>query len=89
MTIQEFLDSDLESIELPFKPIYGYASDLEELGFNTIINDSLNLDKFETNGWQVDFWWTIKRNNDRQYMLSGSLFYGDIKLSVYDIEDEE
>jgi len=83
--IKAFLESDEQSIELEFKPINEYAEMLSELGFNTKENGSLNLcneggNDWDSNGWQVDFWWTIHRDG-KKYTLAGSLFYGQIKLS--------
>lgn len=79
-----FLNDDEISINLDFLPLNDYANLLSKLGFNTILNGSLNLINdnadFNTNGWQVDFWWNIKRNN-KSYCLSGSLFYGNFTLS--------
>lgn len=87
--IQAFLDEDKEVVSLELKPLNEYSKILSELGFNTIQNDSLNLcnsggNEWDTNGWQVDFWWKIHKDGI-PYTLSGSLFYGDIKLS----KDEE
>ncbi len=83
--IKAFLEGDKQSIELEFKPINEYAEVLSELGFNTKADGSLNLcnsggNEWDTNGWQVDFWWTIHMD-EKKFMLSGSLFYGQIKLS--------
>lgn len=44
-------------------------------------------DKFETNGWQWDFWQYYELNG-QQYMLSGSGYYGDLKFSKYDGSEE-
>lgn len=84
--IQAFLDDETaNSVSLEFKTLNEYSKVLAELGFNTIANGSLNLcnsggNEWDTNGWQVDFWWKIHRD-EKSYMLAGSLFYGKIKLS--------
>ena len=85
--ITDFLNNDKDSVNLPFLPINEYAITLSELGFSTLSNSgSTNLmnngNDWETNGWQVDFWWTIFRDS-KKYMLSGSLFYGRISISKY------
>jgi len=90
--IPEFINSDETSMELEFKPMNEYCELLSELGFSTKKNNSINLmddgNEWDTNGWQVDFWWTIFREG-KKYMLAGSMFYGDIKLSKEDGKNEE
>ena len=74
------------------KSINEYAILFSELGFNTLVNNSMNLNgetdedgnedgnRYDSNGWQVDFWWTIHFGKI-PYRFAGSLFYGDFKLS--------
>ena len=92
--VSEFLTNSEEyEVSLPLLPISEYAEILSELGFSTLSeSDSTNLmddgNDWDTNGWQVDFWWTIFRNKER-FILRGSLFYGGITLCKEDEEDEE
>ena len=85
--INQFLNNNQEEVKLDFLLLNDYAELLSTLGFNTKLNGSLNLcnenAKWDTNGWQVDFWWKIKREN-KYYTLSGSLFYGGFTLSKYE-----
>lgn len=82
--IKAFLESDQQEVSLDFRPINDYAEILSTLGFNTKYQNSLNLcndnAEWDTNGWQVDFWWKIMKE-DKNYTLSGSLFYGDFTLT--------
>lgn len=78
-----FLDSDMESITLPYMiAIRDFEKILLSFGF-----DKLSLTGDETNGWQVDFWYKFNHINLGQFMLSGSLHYGNFVFSKYK-EDE-
>lgn len=35
---------------------------------------------YDTNGWQVDFWETVKYNKEK-YSISGSLYYGNFSFN--------
>jgi hypothetical protein len=75
---------DGDVLNLPYIPLNEYSKILAELGCSTLNeNGSLNLmgdgNDFDTHGWQVDFRWHFKRE-EQSYCLSGSLFYGNFKL---------
>lgn len=70
--IKSFLSSDYEDIGIPMYPISKIDNILEKFGFE-------DTQRFETNGWQIDFWKTYA-NGDREIELSGSLYYGEYKL---------
>lgn len=55
-------------------PIETIAGWLEERGFIH------NPDKSDSNGWQIDFWEYFDHPELGEWMLSGSLWYGDYKL---------
>lgn len=39
------------------------------------------FDGIDTNGWDVDYWlYFIKDDKDFSYMVSGNLYYGDLKI---------
>lgn len=40
----------------------------------------------ETNGWQIDYWYYLTKENEYNICLSGSLLYGQPKLS-FEIPD--
>ena len=90
--IMDFINSEDESMDLMFHPLNDFSKVLAEIGFNTQSGGSINLahngNKWDTNGWQVDFWWTIHREG-KKYMIAGSLFYGNMKLSKDDSEDDD
>lgn len=45
---------------------------LEKLGWT-------DTEDLETNGWDIDYWVTfIKEGKDFKYIVSGSLYYGNI-----------
>lgn len=47
---------------------------LEELGWT-------DTEDLETNGWDIDYWVTfIKEGKDFKYIVSGSLYYGNINI---------
>jgi hypothetical protein len=78
-------DGAKEPLDLDFKPLDWWSKLLFEAGFNTIRSNSLNLcnkggNDWDTNGWQVDFWWYIHKDKVK-YCFYGSLFYGEFKLS--------
>ena len=80
-----------DGVKLPYITLIEYSKLLSELGCSTLNKDGfINLmhdgNDYDTNGWQVDFWWDFKRNEEK-YCLSGSLFYGDFKLSKNDDKD--
>lgn len=87
-----FFESDEESIRIPYITLTEYSELLAELGCNTVRDNSINLmhdgNDYDTNGWQVDFWWRFKRN-ERKYCLGGSLFYGNFSIDYITEEDEE
>ena len=77
--IFEWLQTDRKTpLKIPFAELNLYANVLDELGFGTKRDGALNLmhngNDWDTNGWQVDFWWTITRI-DKKYILAGSLWY--------------
>lgn len=96
--VMDFVNDDTEtSLDIDtngsVEPLIEYANVLHEIGFNTLSGGSLNLEnsggnKFDTNGWQVDFWWTIHRE-DKKFMIAGSLFYGKYKLTKEDDSNED
>lgn len=47
---------------------------LEKLGWT-------DTEDLETNGWDIDYWVTfIKEGKDFKYIVSGSLYYGNINI---------
>ena len=75
--IQNFVKSGNDTIDLGcMVPINEIKLYLMEIGF-----DELEFQGEETNGWQVDFWYTFNSNEYGSYTLIGSLFYGDFKLT--------
>lgn len=89
--IQKFLDNNEESVNLPFIPLNDYCEILHKLGFSTKRNNSINLahdgNSYDTNGWQVDFWWDFYKG-EQKYTLAGSLFHGNITLSKNNDDDD-
>lgn len=73
--IEKFIASDKDTLKLPLKPLEVYKTLFEQLGFREI-------ESCETNGWQVDFWWKWTNDADeKDYTLTGSLYYGDYQLT--------
>jgi hypothetical protein len=68
--LQQVIDGKKKEVHLPFTPIAEIEEALTELGIDT--ND---VDP-NTNGWEIDFWYTYQ---DR-YTLSGSLYMGNMKF---------
>ncbi|QUH22214.1 hypothetical protein [Alkaliphilus sp. B6464] len=56
---------------------------LEELGVEIDLGDDM-----DTNGWQWDYWIKFKYN-DKKYCLSGSGYYGNLKIKEDTDEDVE
>ena len=82
-TIIDFIESeeDLE-ISVPRLAIEEYELIFAELGYE-LNNDD---DDTSTNGWQVDFWYSLI-NGNKEITLSGSLWHGD-DYSLSKDEDE-
>ena len=70
--IENFLKSDRESIPLQVHPIQTYRDILKDFGYE--------LGGCEHDGWQVDFWEKFSKG-DKSITLSGSLWYGQYKLT--------
>lgn len=71
--IEEFIKSTDKELSLPMMPIDDIDNIMQELGF-------LDQDDYDINGWSCDFW---KSYSDDSYNIgfSGSLYYGQFKLS--------
>ena len=73
--IQNFLNTNKESIPLQFYPINEYTNILEDFGYvMEDLGDNLN-------GWSVDFWYYYKNKEGNRLCLGGSLWYGNFTLS--------
>lgn len=68
---------EIDSFPIAMQPIDEVAKVLEALNY-----EEQPIDE-STNGWQVDFWYKFT-NKDKEItlMLSGSLWYGDFRLSI-------
>ena len=64
--IQEFINTDIKSIDLPRYGTGLISSILAEFGFE-------DNDEYDTNGWQVDFWYGFKHPIKGECTLSGDL----------------
>lgn len=73
--LEEFVQNQIDSIDLPVVPLSFIINHIEELGYTKTSE--------ETNGWQVDFWIYFQKGLDEAstIVLSGSLYYGDYKLT--------
>jgi len=70
--IKKYIPNILKGEYVELYTPYGIFVDvLEEYGFE--------FDDISTNGWQVDFWVDIKRDNI-MYKVSGSMYYGGINI---------
>lgn len=65
-------------VNLPFVPLETIRLALEQMGLENYASD--------TNGWQVDFWMYFKDKFNNKFLVDGSLFYGNFKISR--IKDE-
>ena len=76
--IKDFLannEQEFISVGIP-NGIYGLKEVLSELSYE--MDDLVGE---ETNGWQIDFWYGFSNKEGKTLCLSGSLFYGDFKLT--------
>lgn len=71
--IEKWLGSEFTTLALDVKPLSEYIDVMERLGYET--------GEFDSNGWQVDFWLTFKKDNEKDVTIAGSLWYGDYSLS--------
>lgn len=79
--IQNFLNTERESIPLQFYPIDTYTNILKDFGYEMEdLEDNLN-------GFSVDFWYYYKNKEGNRLCLGGSLWYGDFALSK--VEEDE
>ena len=63
--ISTFIEGSQEILKVPRIPLYDYIEIFENKGFRY---------EFDYNGFQVDFWVTF-RKNDEKVILSGDLWY--------------
>jgi hypothetical protein len=76
--IVDFIDSTEEDLSFDTMfPMDDFKEIMDELGFE-------ENDTFDTNGWQVDFWWNFTKEL-LTITLSGSWYYGSYTLT----KDEE
>jgi hypothetical protein len=72
--IVDFIDSTEEVLDFDTMfPMDDFKEIMDELGFE-------ENDTFDTNGWQVDFWWEFKKE-DKVFTLGGSWYYGSYTLT--------
>ena len=77
--IQNFLNSDRESIPLNYFPLKTYQKILKDLGYTFY--------DIDFNGWQVEFWQYFQNEDEtKKLCLSGSLWFGNFKLTK--VQDE-
>lgn len=69
--LEKVINGEAETVNLPFTPIEKIEGVLRELGINTEDCEA------DTNGWEIDFWYTY----EGKYELAGSLHYGDFSFS--------
>ena len=75
--IVDFIDSTEEDLSFDTMfPMDEFKEIMDELGFE-------ENDTFDTNGWQVDFWWTFNKEL-LTITLSGSWYYGSYTLTKND-----
>ncbi len=72
-------NNEVDTIEIDMFPVNDILSVLEKEGWE---KHEHNGD--ETNGWQVDFWYYVTKDTTN-ICLSGSLFYGNFKLTKEEI----
>ena len=72
--INNFINGKIDEIFVPVIPIYQYNEILEELEFI--------FTEFDTNGWQLDFWYSYNNENfNFNLELLGSFYFGDYRLT--------
>lgn len=79
--IKDFIEKGVNGdneMPVPIVALQQYDEIIKSLGFKEY-ND------FETNGWQVDFWQTYKKEK-MILTLGGSLWYGNYKLTKEKID---
>lgn len=77
--IDKFL-LEKESVSLPLIPISHILIYFDKLGYTQ--------KKFETNGYQVDWWLQLEKNNCKDILISGGLFYNENILVSYADSDD-
>lgn len=74
--IREFIFSQKDRLDIePMVPLYQIERQFKSQGYTRSIGDD-----GDTNGWQVDFWYTFCHPEKPHYTVSGSLWYGDFKI---------
>lgn len=74
--LKEFLYNDATELKIDMVPLDSIVTDMNILGFPP------ENYEFETNGWESDFWLDYTKNNyPYKVTFSGSLFYGNFKVS--------
>lgn len=75
-TLEDFCNSEHKTMKIEMCSIR-YAVDIAK---EVDPSSEFEVEGDEINGWQVDFWYTINCLGNR-LTLSGSLHYGDFKLT--------
>lgn len=80
--VEYFKENGLVECNLDYVAFATLREALEELGY--IISESkedTNCGAIEINGWELDFWSYIwKDNKYTGYVISGCFYYGDINI---------
>jgi hypothetical protein len=79
LKIRNYLDLNLQgnlTLNLDMMPLSVIEKALEEIGFEKLEDEERN-----TNGWEIDFWYEYYHPGYTEYTVSGSLWYGDFKIS--------
>lgn len=81
--LQEVIDGKSKEWKSPFLCGNDVSEFLKELGFDTRVSN------IETNGWQGDYWLTVKApDGETLFGISGSAWYGGVEF-YSDVEEED
>ncbi len=58
---------------IPMMPLSDVENILKKLGFEEI-------EEYDSNGWEIDFWWEWEHHKYGKWMFSGSLWSGNFNF---------
>ena len=84
----EYITSNLRNIKCALKSVLETHPDVLVLGqisvglFIEVAKDAgwKDMEDYEANGWQGDFWLTMQDECGTNYNISGTMFYGNLSV---------
>jgi len=74
--LEQFFISGEKELKLDYTlPLIDFEELIKSLGFKE------DRDNFDTNGWEIDFWYYFEHPSYGNFCLSGSFWYGNFTIT--------